>query len=331
MPSRKKKSEPNVLYDFGPPPPPRVPCPIVDAHLHLGDVEIVRPMVEVACRYGVTHGVGIGRLAVIPAVREAFGDFFDLAVSLDYQHLDDLARFWADNRTLLLRAHALGVRLVKFWFKPAFTAEHHLTLDDRRMRPIFDLIGDLGLACVTHVADPDAWWRTHYADTAKFGRKGDHFVQLERLLAAHPNIIVQGAHLGGDPEHLDHLSALLDAYPNLVLDISATKWVVRELSRQADAARRFFITYADRLLFGTDLVPRNDPHPLHYASRYWTLRTFLETDGRRPSPIHDPDGGGAVEMHGLDLPDDVLERLYHLNAERVLRIAGGGSPPGESA
>jgi predicted TIM-barrel fold metal-dependent hydrolase len=137
-------------------------------------------------------------------------------------------------------------------------------------------------------------------------------------------VIVQGAHMGGDPENLDHLRQLLDAHPNLCLDTSATKWVTRELSLRVDQARRFFIDYADRLLFGTDLVPFKEPHPLHYASRYWTLQKLFETDYRGDSPIYDADACGPAHLNGLDLPDEVLRKIYHLNAERLLRIGGAG-------
>ena len=318
--SEPADEKPPILYDFGPPPERRVACPIVDAHLHVGEVEVTRPLVEAARRYGVTRAVGICRLAMIEPAQRAFGDFFDFAVGLNYEHKDDPAQLFTDNRAILVEAHARGARFVKFWFKPEFTATSRLTLADDRMRPILDLIADLGMACIAHIADPDRWFQTRYADLAKFGTKMSHYVQLEHALREHPTVVIQAAHLGGDPEHLDHLARLLADHPNLCLDVSATKWVVRELSRQAEAARRFIIDWADRLLFGTDLVPRKDPHPLHYASRYWTLHALFEGTGRRPSPIRDPDADGPVELVGLDLPDDVLRRLYHLNAARWLGI-----------
>ena len=35
---------------------------------------------------------------------------------------------------------------------------------------------------MVHVADPDVWFRTVYADAAKFGTKPDQYVGLERML-----------------------------------------------------------------------------------------------------------------------------------------------------
>ena len=67
--------------------------------------------------------------------------------------------------------------------------------------------------------------------------------------------------MGGDPEHLDHLAELLTRYPNLYLDTSATKWIVRELGKQQEAAREFFRRWADRICFGTDQVVLKDVRP----------------------------------------------------------------------
>ena len=90
---------------------------------------------------------------------------------------------------------------------------------------------------MVHVSDPDAWFHTMYADSAKFGTKADQYVGLKRMLELFPDLLCIGAHMGGDPEHPDHLEALLERYPNLYFDTSATKWQVREVSAHAAAIR----------------------------------------------------------------------------------------------
>ena len=83
---------------------------------------------------------------------------------------------------------------------------------------------------MVHVADPDDWFRTVYADAAKYGTKPEQYVGLERMIQMFPDMTWIGAHMGGDPEHPDHLEALLERYPNFYIDTSATKWQVREVS-----------------------------------------------------------------------------------------------------
>src|SRR5690606_8368514 len=93
------------------------------------------------------------------------------------------------------------------------------------------------------------------------------------------------------PEDLDFLAGLLSRHPNLVLDTSATKWQVRELSRHPRARLHdFFRRFRTRILFGSDIVATGADASFDlFASRYWALRTLFETDYDGPSPIVDPD------------------------------------------
>ena len=142
---------------------------------------------------------------------------------------------------------------------------------------------------MVHVADPDAWFKTAYADSAKFGTKPQQYEGLERMLQMFPDLTWIGAHMGGDVEHPDHLEALLEKYPHLYFDTSATKWQVREASRHPDAVRALICRYPDRFFFGSDLVTRHTLEREHYVSRYWCQRTLWESDWQGPSPIADGD------------------------------------------
>jgi hypothetical protein len=113
------------------------------------------------------------------------------------------------------------------------------------------------------------------------------------------------------------LQSLLDRHANLLLDSSATKWIVREVARTPERVRAFIIRNSERILFGSDVVVDDKLDFEHYASRYWCQRTMWETPDRGESPIEDPDAENPPRLAGLDLPVDVLARLYHENAERI--------------
>jgi hypothetical protein len=100
--------------------------------------------------------------------------------------------------------------------------------------------------------------------------------------------------------------------------------MVREISKQRDAAREFFIRNADRILFGSDQVSGDDRGFDFLASRFWCHRKLWETAYIGPSPILDPDLSEADQpvMHGLALPDDVLQKMYHDNIVKVLKWVG---------
>ena len=86
-------------------------------------------------------------------------------------------------------------------------------------------------------------------------------------LRAIPKTRFVAAHMGEQPEDLAALAAMLDAHPNVQLDMSAR---VAELGRQPFTARRFFLRFADRILFGADLLPEESMYRAHYR--------FFETD-----------------------------------------------------
>ena len=101
---------------------------------------------------------------------------------------------------------------------------------------------------------------------------------------------------------------MLEACPNVMVDISAR---ASELGRQPYSARKFFLRFADRILFGADLVPDVEMYRLYYR--------FLETDDEYfEYPTH-ASGQGRWSIYGLQLPEDVLKKVYRDNALGLLR------------
>ncbi len=326
---------------FTTPPPRKVRCPIVDMHTHMTEPGTNHELVDAARLYGITRILAIAPLDDgLELARRYPGEIAVAARALLPQA--DSAEPIEDRAVhIVRRAHAHGVRIIKFWFAPRIRDRLDFLLDSSRLDPVFDAIAECGLGVLVHVSDPDRWFERRY-DPARYGTKADQYPMLEARLRRHPTVPFLAAHMGGDPEHLDHLAALLTRYPNLYLDTSATKWIVRELGRQREAAREFFRRWAERLCFGTDQVVLKESDPARYTVRYWVHQMFWETDLVCPSPIDDPDSDGEPVLRGLDLPEDVLEQVYYKNAERVFRIAArsaaqitsrpaGASPPHEFA
>jgi Amidohydrolase len=216
-------------------------------------------------------------------------------------------------------AAAAGAPLIKMWFAPRIRDRLDFLLDSPRLDPVFRAIAEEGLGVLVHVSDPDRWFERKY-DPAKYGTKAEQYPMLETRLRQFPTVRFIAAHMGGDPEHLDHLADLLTRHPNLYLDTSATKWIIRELGRQRQAAREFFHRWASRICFGTDQVVTKDSDPERYLVRYWVHQMFWETDLVCPSPIADPDSDGPPALRGLDLPEDVLEQIYRRTAEEAFGI-----------
>ena len=119
---------------------------------------------------------------------------------------------------------------------------------------------------------------------------------------------------------LDRLGELFARFPGMRVDMAMGQEFLYYLSDDPDKAREFYITWQDRILYGTDI---SDHNSLRLArAKAETLRLFLETDETfvnltsaamdRPPSVG---SNGRVELHGLSLPQDVLERVMWRNFE----------------
>ncbi len=316
--------------------------PIIDLHAH---VMVTRPgdpvsgpplgegpgastdqaevMLRIGQEFGVTQTVTMCLPDDIPSLREKFNGRLAFNGSILKKKLID-----SDDTAyaLLDRFLELGVKLLKFWSAPR-GVERGLTVDAPWRIECAKRARAAGIRTImVHVADPDAWFRTVYTDSAKYGTKPDQYVRLERMLQMFPDMTWIGAHMGGDPEHPDHLEEIFEKYPHYHIDTSATKWQVREVSPRRDAIRALVCRYPERVFFGTDLVTRHGLPAEHYVSRYWCQRTLWESTWEGRSPIADPDYAAESKeattplLRGVGLPPEVLEKVYYGNAAKLLGV-----------
>jgi Amidohydrolase len=334
---------------------PQLPYPIVDVHTHVNGPSAARFMLEAMDLYGIGRVVSMTYLDQAERIKEIFGDRISFIAIPDWMSKD---RRHANGQGFLdqiERFHGLGAKIVKFWQAPRgidYAAElgdpRLFALDSPGRIRAAELADSLGMMFMTHVGDPNTWFATRYTDTAKYGTKRSHYEPLEQMLDRFRHRPWIAAHMGGWPEDLEFLTGLLQRNPNLYLDTSATKWMVRELSRHSRAdLERFVRLHQGRLLFGSDIVTADEhlrpgdgktemqakastPETAFdlYASRYWALRMLWEAEGSSESPISDPDlamvdpnrhtPDDAPTLRGACLPPDLLRSLYHDAAERLL-------------
>lgn len=197
-----------------------------------------------------------------------------------------------------------------------------LRIDDRRLDPIWLVAGEQGLPVLIHVADPWAFFQPLDAQNERYlqlCRHPDwHFYggdypslwqlleERDRVVERHPHTTFIGAHVGSEVEDLDRASRLLERCPNYHVDFSARE---AELGRQPRRARRFFLDYQDRIVFGTDGLA----DPALYRSYF----RFLETDDECFENLYYPQHG-FWQISALDLPDEVLRKVYSANAVRLI-------------
>ena len=199
-----------------------------------------------------------------------------------------------------------------------------VAIDDPRWDPIWEACGELRMPVLIHTADPVAFFQPidRFNERWEELRRhpnwsfyGPEYPSHDELLAArnrvivrHPNTIFIGAHIANYPENLAEVSRWLDEYPNLMLDMSSR---IAELGRQPYTARKFLIKYADRIMFGSD-----GPRPAARLQPNW--RFFETRDEYFPYAENEFPPQGLWNIYGVGLPDDVLRKIYHENAARII-------------
>ncbi len=304
--------------DYRTAPTRKVAVGITDIHSHVRDVAGGRRFFEAADLYGVQRVYTMSPLDAVDDLSAAFGDRLRFIAVPRWDRMrdsaDDVLAQWPHD---LAAFRERGATICKFWMAPPMRARFDLTLEHPSVRPVIDAALDLGYEFMTHIADPTIWWKPggRYADEATWGSKRDQYDQLAWFLEYVQPRRVIGAHFGGNVEDPGFLADWLERYPNYYLDTSATKWIVREVAARTTAVRDLVVAHADRILFGSDLVTAPH-HPFeHYASRYWAHQQMWETDYVGESPIEDPDAD-PPRLGGIDLPADVLRKIYRENADR---------------
>ena len=232
---------------------------------------------------------------------------------------------WAAGRLLLQKER--GAEGLKVWKNFGLHVRDELgklvAVDDPRLDPIWQAAAQANLPVLIHVADPVAFFEPLDARNERWEELHAHpdwqfpsppypaFISilsaLANLVERHPQTTFIGAHVGCYAENLAWVSDVLARCPNFYVDISAR---IGELGRQPYSARRFFTRFADRILFGLDLGPDVDAYRLQYR--------FLESDDEyfnyNTGPIPQQ---GRWHVCGLDLPDDVLEKVYYRNFMQI--------------
>lgn len=304
--------------------------PAIDFHNHL-DAQDPADVIRIMDACGIERTVNItmkvgGEARTIMRRFHSFapGRFSTIAW-MDWSDLHSPGFFVRaiENLRSFVEAGACGLKIWKdLGLQLRDAGGHLLRIDDVRLGPLFDEAAKLGVPVMFHIADPDAFFlpidrfNERYEELAAHPDWGFHgsryskdelLEQRDRVFARHPQTVFVAAHMAEKPENLGYLDKLLSTHPNVFVDMSAR---TAELGRQPYTARGFFIKHADRILFGTDLVPSIEMYRLHFR--------FLETaDEYFEYPSH-ASRQGRWNIYGLHLPDDVLRKIYRDNALRLL-------------
>jgi predicted TIM-barrel fold metal-dependent hydrolase len=321
---------------------------VIDVHNHVNDAlgidDPVPPqrVLEVMDRTNVRTIViltgmwGEKLQRVIDKMVKPYPGRFLVFTQIDWSKIDDpdFGRKMVAQLDDAVARGARGLKVLKdFGLEVRDQSGKLVAVDDPRLDPVWEECGRLGIPVAIHVTDPEAFFRpvdntneryeelTEHPDWSFFGpkypSKESIIAARDRMFARHPHTTFISLHMGNWPENLDYVGTMLDKLPNVMVEFGARE---AELGRQPRRAREFFLKYQDRIMFGTDNEVTEEMYRNHFR--------WLETDDEYFDYWGYPDQG-RWKIYGLNLPEGVLEKVYHLNAEKLFfQFQGKGALPG---
>jgi predicted TIM-barrel fold metal-dependent hydrolase len=313
-------------------PVPKAKFPAIDIHGHPPSLasnaaSIVSALDALNVRIMVsannTSGDNLTRTLAALA-NSPYKDRFRILTGIDFRNVGP---GWAEKAVKQLdddvKAGAVGVGEISKGFglqirKPDGS---RLKVDDPELDPVWEEAARLDIPVFIHTAEPQEFFQPvdyhneRWLELSLFAGRGHvapgepTFDQLmterNNLFKRHPKTRFIAAHFGWHANDLARAAQLLDQYPNVVYEVGA---ILYDLGRQPRAAHDFFVKYQDRILFGKDAF---EPSEYPY---YWRVFETKDEYFDYYRNYH-----AFWKLYGMDLPDEVLKKLYYGNALRVVK------------
>ena len=255
-------------------------------------------------------------------VKENFPSRFGVFVNLDLKKIDD-KDFASSSVKILENAVKDGAIGLKIYKDLGLTLKDskgiRVKVDDKRLSPIWNACAELNIPVLIHSGEPSPFFDPidkynerwlHARQKPRSFRPPEKYPSFDTVMKEqynmfknHSNTTFINAHMGWMANDLDKLEKHLDSLPNVYTEIGA---VIGELGRQPRRARQFFIDYQDRVMFGKDTYKK---------SEFDVYFRVLETNDEYFDYYRKRHG--LWKMYGLNLPDEVLKKLYFKNALKL--------------
>ncbi|GGF20104.1 amidohydrolase family protein [Echinicola rosea] len=320
--------------------------PFIDAHVHLNTTSIEK--MEKALAYGASF-LSInteipffdtieGQQEVLKQLEHQYPNRIKFIASFSTEGINEEG--WAAKAIeQIQRGLEKGASGVKIWKNIGMDLKDRqgrfIMIDDERIKPILDFLEQSDILLIGHQGEPKNCWlpldeMTVDSDREYFSNHPEYHMHLhpeypsyeeqmnarDRILERHPNLQFVGLHLLSMEWSIDEVAARLDRYPNLQTDVAER---VCHLQLQAkdrwEDVRTFMIKYQDRIMYGTDVIDDGSFGDQGVADRFEQLWNFHWDFFATSKELEAPEFSGTFQ--GLDLPEEVLQKLFYTNAARV--------------
>ena len=258
----------------------------------------------------------------IKNVKENFPKRFGVFFNINFNRIDD--ENFKRNTTLLINdavnQGAIGLKVYKnLGLNLRDSKGKRVPVDDERLSFIWEECAKLNIPVLIHSGEPKAFFDPidkfnerwlHAREKPNSFRSSDQYPAFDKVMLEQHNMFRKhskttfiNAHFGWYANDLSKLSKILDELQNVSVEFGA---VINELGRQPRAAKKFFIEYQDRILFGKDIYKKDE---------YYIYFRVLETSDEYIQYYRKRHG--LWRLYGMGLPDDVLKKIYYENALKM--------------
>ena len=258
----------------------------------------------------------------IKNVKENFPKRFGVFFNINFNRIDD--ENFKRNTTLIINdavnQGAIGLKVYKnLGLNLRDSKGKRVPVDDERLDFIWEECAKLNIPVLIHSGEPKAFFDPidkfnerwlHAREKPNSFRSSDQYPAFDKVMLEQHNMFRKhskttfiNAHFGWYANDLSKLSKILDELQNVSVEFGA---VINELGRQPRAAKKFFIEYQDRILFGKDIYKKDE---------YYIYFRVLETSDEYIQYYRKRHG--LWRLYGMGLPDDVLKKIYYENALKM--------------
>ena len=307
---------------------------IIDGHVHMGGID------EEDALLAILEATGIGRMVLVSIQDEASGAGLPQSLYMKARHPERFYVFAGLNHAARLSGSKVaapslaeqvanfaamgcdGIKMIEG--KPTSRRKMNVPVTDPYYAQYWERVEELGLPIVWHVNDPEQFWDPRalpeWARKHGWGygpqdvTKEELYLEVDEILRRHPRLKVIFAHFYFLSADLPRAARFLEEHPTAHFDLAPGIEMLYNISRDPEAGRDFFIRYADRIVFGTDIW--SGLTPLQAAARAGIVFRWLESADEFRVPAEADELLGPPEdgiIRGMALRDDVLARIYRDN------------------
>jgi len=322
--------------------------PVLDGHIHYGHPEYMHGLINILDTLQIQHGNIVctphqTRLSLVPDALhlkdhypQRFYVFGGLDISALFIMQDKAGEYFADYARKLQLMGCDGIKMIEG--KPEMRKILPIPpFDSEVYAPYWVAVAEMGTPLVFHVNDPEEFWdaekapdwaheRGWFYGDGTYINNEEQYREVLNVLDRHPDLKVIFAHFFFLSGQLERLGGYFDKYPNMHVDLTPGIEMYHNFSADPQKARDFFIKYQDRIVYGTDIgarallaTPEEGIDLEESRTRVNLVRSFLEKEGE----FKLDNGGGflfgdmEIPFQGINLPDDVLEKIYYKNFESL--------------